>query len=262
MSFILYPHSVDDADIVYDETHDTNYGEERLNDRNKNDLFKDSAVGDTTCVFTIDLESGNSRTADYLILGNYMLSNNGFEADLKFYDSANEADYTELTDSDTLDESLTHADKKYSLANASDRRYFKLSIEYTSNIVAFELGNIFFGAAITLTASFNLDTSEVRTYKNISSENLSGYRFSQIINKDNPRRIWTYDFEYLTNTEKGYLETFADEIYATDGLSHYPFFFSPDSGTTLYFARMRGSLQFTQIAYQRYRTQLIFEEEL
>ena len=47
-----------------------------LNYRNKKFVLKDSAIGAASMIIDIDLGSGVTRRADYLIIGNYKFSTN------------------------------------------------------------------------------------------------------------------------------------------------------------------------------------------
>jgi len=262
MSFIIYPHSLDSATIDYNRTHDSGYGEEMLNDRNKNFVFKDSAIGASTFNIDIDLGSGVTRYLDHIILGGYKFSTNSI-GDYYLSYSDDDSSYTEIT-TDSFDEQTVATDLLITFTKtAAGHRYYRFAAEEvdSGNLTSFELGNFFCGEMITLSTSYNLDTTEGIAYDVISNQGAGGYRYGQIVNTSQ-RKNWTYNFEYLTSAEKTTIETFANTIYCSSGLSRYPFYFSPDSGTTLHFGRLVGEITFTQIAYQRYSCGFNIQQEL
>lgn len=262
MSFLLFPHSIDSATITYSGTHDSGYGEEMLNDRNKNFLFKDTSPGTDSVSISIDLGSGVTRKADYLIIGNYKLSTtNGPEYIVEYSD--NGSDYS-TADTDVISEATSYSNFLIEFTKTDDyHRYWKLTLydDGEENLTNIEIGNIFFGEKATLSTSFELNAPERRGWKAVQNEGAGGYRFSQIANTTT-RRSWAYEFGYLTAAEKTALENVSAQIYVTEGLTHYPLYFSPDSGTTLYFARLAGQLVINVLAYEAYQTNLNFEQEI
>ena len=112
-----------------------------------------------------------------------------------------------------------------------------------------------------ITTSPGLNVVDGRGYKTIGNEGAGGYRFSQITTTQ-VRKFWHYEFEYLSTSEKAALVNVAGQFHSNSSFSHYPFYFSDDNGTTIYFSRLIGLLNFTHIAYQAYSTNLSFEQEL
>jgi len=261
---IFYYSGIDSATLTYSATETTNYPKENLQDRNKNTSMRDTSLGPFDCNLIIDLGSGITRTPDYLILGNYIFQSNGNTL-ITFQYSATGAFGGEQGDAFTDEncEAATLTDKLKTFTATSAYRYWRLLVEDSNvtQITSIQLANLFFGTKWEHNHDPEIGIAKGRYYESIINESAGGNRFSQITNTTK-RRSWDYDFKYITAAERANWETWIDAVYAGNKYSHYPFYFSDDAGTTLYFVRSVGDIVFKEIAYNTWETSLRLEEEI
>ena len=261
MSYVLYHQSIESATLTYSATEDTNYPDTNMQDRYKNTFFKDTDIEAPT--ITIDIDFGENRTCNHIILGNY-LATAGEVATLTLQrdDNAGFASPTNVFTAESI-YSATLTKKLKTFASCTDRYWrilFKSNTGFTE-VENLQIGTIYLGTRVTLSHSPELDITQSGEYSVNINDGVGGIRAGSIDNTT-VRRIWEYPFKLLSETDKTNLQTFRDSVYMNNGLSRYPFFWSPDTGTTLYYSRTNGALEMSQQAYQAWQTTLTFEEEL
>ena len=259
--YSIYSPGCDSATLTYSATADTDYPVTNIQDRNKNTFFKDSAIGANNVY--IDFDFGASLTADFIFIGNYIATGaNGVRYDLGHDDN----DAFSSQDYAVANEVITSATLTNHLKTWSSEgeRYWRLLFEDTDggNLTDLQIGYILIGLKFDFNHNPNFEIGYDSGFSVTVNSSAGGSRYSQVANTT-VRRTWDLEYELLQTAEKTNLETFRNNIFMNfNGLSRYPFVFTDDGGTTFYFARARGSLLFTPMAYQLYSTKLRFEEEL
>lgn len=262
-----YYHSLDDVTLTYSATEDTGFDIENITDRNINTFFKDSNVAVTSVNFIIDFGAGVTRNADYIILGNYIATSTDDIVWLKV-ESADDAAFsvnnvTHVTDEPITASSLTTFIKTWTAGTA--RRYWRVTIQDDagSNLDDVQIGVVFLGLDFEHGHDPDiLPMNEGRDYEVTSAQADGGSRFTNIFNTT-VRRNWNHEYHAIGTTFKTNFESWADEVYvSSNGISRYPFYFTNDGGTTLYYVRSVGQLQFGKDAYQAWNTNIRLEEEL
>jgi len=264
--YSIYSENIVDASLTIGTmTSNSDFPLTNLNDVDKNTKWKEG-TGNTSGYIQIDL--GETRTIDYLILVNHNYSNTGvgIKLETNLIDDGTFSD-TEIfrigTDVSYHDYEAANANIWFESVQSISKRYWRLHLEAMGAGTYQEIGAIFMGAAFDFDHNPNYEIPEDSGYIVNINETIGGSRFSQIANTT-VRRSWELEYELIQSAEKTNLETFRDNIFMdlNGGLSRYPFVFTDDSGSNYYFARARGSLLFTPMAYQLYSTKLRFEEEL
>jgi len=256
MSFIFYAQSIDTATLTYSSVAETGYPLANMQDRNKNSTFYDNVAGAMNENLVIDL--GSARACNYLILGNYLAVTMGTITLTIQCNSSNSWPGIEAKAATSiLAMSMTNSLLTF---NSQNYRYWRL-VFTSSTDVLIGVSTLFLGTYYTLARTPELIPNNNSGYNVLLNESLGGNRFGYIANTT-VREIWEYEFNYITDTEKTYMETWRDQIYISDGLSRYPFFYSPDSGTTLRYVRSNGLLNFEELTYGAYKVNIRLEQEL
>jgi len=254
----IYHENINDGALtVTTGTPDTNFPITNLNNTNKNIFFKDTAIGALEIDFEILFTE--NRTIDYIVLGNYIATGVvGVALGLEYYDGS----WNGIFSGDVITSATLNDFRKHFTENTGHLR-FRVTFVGTgaSNLTDIQVGNIYLGSRLALTTSPEIDTIENRGYKVNVSEGAGGQRFGQIANTT-VRRNWQYNLKYVTEAEKTKLETMSGNVFSGDNLSLHPAWFSPNDDGTIFLGRTLGRLNFNQIAFQRYETPLIFDEEL
>ena len=257
MSYQLYHQSIEGATLTYSATATTNYPETNLQDRYLNTYFMDAPAGNVT----LKIDFGATRACDYLILGKFYASGSGsLRYDLHYGTADNGTDFENAA---LADKALTAAYVTYYEAITSQtKRYWRLTFESSGGTLQDIRGAvIYLGTKITLSHSPELDVAQSADYLVNVNQGVGGIRSGSIDNTT-VRRLWSYPWKLLSETDKTNLQTFRDSVYMNKDLSRYPFWWSPDTGTTLYYARTKGALDMKQQAYQAWTWDANFEEEL
>ena len=261
--YIFYYEGIEGTTItLLNMTADTDYPTSNMQDRNIHTYFTDSSFSQNTVAIGVDFGSGVTRDADHIVLkhkitgvaatGTVQYSDNG--SDWTSTDYSGEA----LTENTTITE-------LWSFTAESAHRYWRMVWQDLGDpLTALQVFNVILGDKYTWNHNPELALKTSRGYEVENSEGAGGYRYSRIRNT-NPRRKWELDYKYIDSTEQAKLEAWADVIgcNVNNGKpSRYPFYFSNDGGTTLYYVRALGPLVFDQMAYDAFQTKIILEEEL
>jgi len=262
-NFEIYHQSIDGASLTLNTiTEDADFPLTNLQDRDENTLMK---AGNANTSGYIEIDLGSARAVDTLILGNHNYTNTGVGIQLYYattddgafgdniYAIGSAGTYEDYTSGD--------ADRWFETFSSATKRYWRLSLEAMGAATYQEIGTIFMGAQWNWAHEPELTLREDSGYNVTVNEAAGGSRFSQIANTT-VRRIYNIPLEYIVAAEKTKHETWRDTIFMGDGLSRYPFYWSIDNGTTIEFARYRGKLNLEQQAYQVWKTNHVFEEEL
>jgi len=262
MSYVLYHQSIEGATLTYSATEDANYPDTNMQDRYKNTFMKDTAIGVVSITLKVDL--GSTRACDFVILGNYIATGDGGNALFKITygtadngtDFENDAFAWLSINSATLTDYLK-------IFTSRTKRYWRLELGGAGavNLDDLQIGTIYLGTRVTLSHSPEPNETESADYAVNINQGVGGIRAGSIDNTT-VRRLWNYDWKLLSETDKTNLQTFRDSIYMNKDLSRYPFYWSPDTGTTLYYSRTKGELTMKQQAYQAWTWNSNFEEEL
>jgi hypothetical protein len=258
----FYSESLDDGTLTYSATEDTNYPVENIQDRNINTFFKDSAIGAATVNIVIDL--GAARSCNSIVLGNY-IATAANAARLKLECHSADAWVGAQTEAfaETEIEASALTDKVITFS-AQSFRYWRMVFddEAAGNLTDLQFGCVFLGTEWNWAHEPELRKPDESGY-NVTVNEADEARYGQTAGVT-ARRIWGVPYDWIESAEKTKIETFRDNIFMDNrnGLSRYPFYFTDDGGTTFYFARARGKLSLVQRAYQVWRTNFIFEEEL
>jgi len=263
-NFEIYAQSIDDATLTINTiTEDSNFPLTNMQDRNKNTVFK---AGNANTSGYIEIDLGSNRTIDYIVLGNHNYtstsvgikvsrcvdSDGNFTPEGFVLGNGGYHDYVS-GNSGIWFETLT--------SNAS--QYWRIYLEAMGAATYQQIGTIFMGTQWNWAHEPELTLLEDSGYNVTLNESAGGSRYSQIANTT-VRRIWNIPLEYIIAAEKIKHETFRDQIFpdSRGGLSRYPYYWSDDNGTTLYYSRYRGSLHLEQQAYQVWKANHVFVEEL
>lgn len=259
MSYQLYHQSIEGATLTYSATADTNYPATNMQDRYKNTFMKDTAIAAAS--ITIDIDFGATRACNHIILGNYLATGDGHpELTLQRDDNAGYTSPTTVFASEDI--SSTTLTNHLKIFGSATDRYWRLSIaDDITNLINLQIGTIYLGTSISISHSPELDVAQSADYLVNVNQGVGGIRSGSIDNTT-VRRLWSYPWKLLSETDKTNLETFRDSVYMNKDLSRYPFWWSPDTGTTLYYARTSGALDMKQQAYQAWTWDANFEEEL
>jgi len=258
MSFIFYAQSIDDATLTYSATPETGYPVTNLQDRSKNTFLNDLTFASDTANLVIDL--GAARACNYILLGNYVIASAENVTLTLQCNSSDSWPGTEALAATTITAAAL-ADKVMTF-NSRTYRYWRLVFTSTSGtLLIILLANIFLGTYFQLANMPELIQEDSVGYNTIVNEAAGGSRFGYIVNTT-ARHNLSYEFNYITESEKTNWNTFRDQIYPGENLSRHPFYFSPDSGTTLYYMRTRGIMNFEELAHQAYKLNLKLEQEL
>lgn len=268
-NFSYYYKSLDSATLTYSATEDSGYDVDNIKDRNINTFFKDSAIAANIVNIVVDFGADDERDCDYIVLGNYLATAVGADIARLGLQSADDAAFTVNLDTyfsaEDIDSSSLTTHIKTFTANGTPRRYWKIVFQASggANLTDLQVGTIFLGEAFNHTHDPDiLPASEGRGYSVANAEALGGQRFSNIFNTT-VRKNWNYEYHGIGSTFKTNFETWADGIYTADsGFSRYPFYFTDDAGSTLYYVRAIGRLQFGLDAYELWNTNITLEEEL
>ena len=267
-NFSYYYQSLDSATLTYSATEDSGFDVDNIKDRNINTFFKDTNIGVTSINVVIDFGASDARACDSIILGNYIATSTDDVVWLAVQ-SADDAGMsvnatTHVNTQEIQSSSLTDYIKTFT-APAAVRRYWKITIadDASDNLDDVQIGTVFLGAAFDHDHDPDiLPASEGRGYAVANAEALGGTRFSNIFNTT-VRRNWSFEYHGIGTTFKANFESWADGVFVNaNGFSRYPFYFTDDSGSTLYYVRAVGNLQFGLDAYQAYNTNIRLEEEL
>lgn len=265
MSYILYHQSIEGATLTYSATEDTNYPDTNMQDRYINTFMKDTAIGADD--ITLEIDFGSARNCDYILLGNY-IATAGTTCLLDLDGSATGAFGGEETNifTGTSINSATLTNKLITAgfdSGGESFQYWLLTFNDVDNVSVTDLqiGTIYLGLKITLSHSPQPEIGESNDYLVNTNQGVGGIRAGSIDNTD-LRRLWSYPWKYLNETDKTNLETFRDSIFMNKGFSRYPFYWTPDTGTTLYYSRTRGELNLFQMAFEAWQWNANFEEEL
>lgn len=262
--FIHYAQSIDDAALTIDTmTSDANYPLTNLQDRNKSVYWKEG-TGNTSGYIQIDLVT--ARACDFLILGNHNYTDTGkgialsscTDGDGDFTPEAWAIGSAGPTYHDYVSGNVTNWMEIFTSVN---KRYWRLYLEAMGAVTYQQIATIFLGTKWNYDHNPELTVGEESGYKVRMNEAEGGARFSQIANTT-VRKEWDYDYKYIIASEKTKFETWRDAIYMSDRLSRYPFFFSDDTGTSLYYVRAAGKLSLKEQAYNVWQTRISLEEEL
>lgn len=263
--YVYYSESIDDAALTIDTlTSNASYPLTNLQDRNKNVYWK-AGNANTSGYIQIDLDS--ARACDFLILGNHNYTNTGVGIALSYCTDGDGLFTPEgwaigtgapVTYVDYISGDVTNWLETFT---SITKRYWRLYLEAMGAATYQQIATIFLGAKWSHAYNPELTVNEESGYKVRTNESEGGIRFSQIANTT-IRRQWDYDYKYVIASEKTKFETWRDNIYMSDRLSRYPFFFSDDVGTSLYYVRAAGKLGLKEQAYNVWQTGISLEEEL
>lgn len=261
--FIYYSESIDDATLTLDTLDEAvGYPIENIQDRNINTKWKtdtDDIVG------YVQVDLGSARNCDYIILGSHNYTSALLGIALSSC-TAGDGDFTPeawaIGSAGPTYHDYTSGDitNWMEIFNSVNKRYWRLYLEQTINFNV-EIAAIFLGIKWSHDHNPELPVGEESGYKVRMNEAEGGARFSQIANTT-VRKEWDYDYKYIIASEKTKFETWRDAIYMSDRLSRYPFFFSDDTGTSLYYVRAAGKLSLKEQAYNVWQTRISLEEEL
>lgn len=259
----FYYEGIDSATItLLNMTADTDFPVTNIQDRNNHTYFTDSSFSQNTVAVGIDFGSGITRDCNVVtvkykvtgvaVLGTVQYGDNG--ADWTSTDFANEA----LTENSTVEE-------LWEFTDIAAHRYWRLVWQDAGDpMTALRVFNILIGDKYQFHHNPELALKTSRGYEVENSEGAGGYRYSRIRNTTKRRR-WELDYKYIDSTEQAKLEAWADTVFChvdNGKPSRYPFYFSDDGGTTIYYVRALGPLVFDQMAYDAFQTKIILEEEL
>ena len=252
--FSFYADGIDDATLTYSATETTGYPVENIQDRNKNTILKDAPA---VASVNIEIDFGNAKACDFCIIGNLTFSGTGGgypELDIDYSDGGWNNVASAVPGGTNYDVLLTWS--------SQTKQIWRIVFTHSGGTVDnLEIGTVFLGTKFDLSKNPELIPNFESGYNIGSRETPGGLRRVNIFNTT-VRRSWNYKWKYVTETEKGNYETWRDMIYMSNGLSRYPFYFTDDGGTTLYFVRTFGKLKFSEQAYQAYELGLRIEEEL
>jgi len=266
MSHILYGQSIDLATLTYSATEDTNYPIQRIQDRDINSFFRDLNIAAVNVTILIDF--GTARSADHLILGNYLATS----VDDVVWIALQSADDAAITVNATTHintqeiQSATLTDYIKTFTNGGTaRRYWKITIadDAAANLDDLQIGSIFLGDKITLDHNPSVGKTKSHGITAVVREALGGNRAGRKLRSSN-RKMWTWDLTYFDddNSNLTDLETFVTDVGMSEGLSALPFYFSEDSGSTILFGRSNGRHSLSEIGDSVWNFQLALEEEL
>jgi len=260
--FYYFAQSIDDAALTLNTLDEaTGYPTENLQDRNKNTIWK-CGLANTSGYIQIDL--GSSRACDFLILGNHNYTNTAVGIKLSRCVDSN-GDFTPEGFSignggyhDYVSGNLTNWIETFS---SVESRYWRIYLEAMGIATYQQIGTIFLGTYWDHNHNPEIGIGGSSGYIIENRETSAGRRSANILNTT-VRRQWNYDYKYIIASEETKFNTWRDTIFIGKGLSGYPFYFSDDQGTTLYFVRNLGELKLKEHAYQVYETSITLEEEL
>jgi hypothetical protein len=257
--FTFYADGIDGKTLVYSATEDTGFDIDNIQDRNINTLFKDTAIGAASV--TIDIDFGAAKTCDYLLLGTYLISTDTDDLKVKV-EHDNDSGYgspTTVYDGTGFEGVTNHVQN----ITSGNERYWRITFydAAAGDLVNMQIGNILLGARFDLANNPELIPNLESGYIVDNRETPGGFRRSNISNTT-IRKTWDYRWKNIAAAEKTNYETWRDLIYMSNGLSHYPFYFTDDNATTLYYGRTRGKLKFSEQSYQAYELGIRIEEEL
>jgi len=260
-NFEIYAQSIDDATLAYSATEDTGFPITNMQDRNIQTFFKDSTIAAATVNLVIDF--GAARACDSIVLGNY-IATAALRANLTL--EAHSADawvgaQTELFADQDI-HTATLLDDQISFGSQSFR-YWRLVFDDAigGDLTDLQFGTIFLGTHWNWAHEPELTLLEESGHDVTINRAAGGSTYSQIANTT-VRRKWNIPLEYIVAAEKTKHETFRDTIFPGDDLSRYPYYWSNDNGTTLYYSRYQGRLSLEQQAYQVWKANHVFVEEL
>ena len=264
-NFEIYAQSIDDAVLTVNTiTEDTDFPLTNLQDRDENTLMK---AGNANTSGYIQIDLGADRAVDYILLGNhnYTVTSVGIVVS---YCNDNDGTFNnevalvgEVGGLVYHDYVSANLDRWYETFTSVTKRYYRLYLEAMGAATNQEIGTIFMGAQWNWAHEPELTLREDSGYNVTINEAAGGSRFSQIANTT-VRRVYNIPLEYIVAAEKTKHETWRDNIFMGNGLSRYPFYWSIDNGVTIEFARYQGKLNLEQQAYQVWKTNHVFEEEL
>ena len=263
-NYEIYAQSIDGVTLALNTLDEAGFPKENMQDRNEKTLWK-CDTANTSGYITIDF--GAQRTIDYLLLGNHNYTDTGKGIKLSYDDADNPAFGDETfsvgAGGSYHDYVSGNADRWYETFTSRLKRYWRLYLEAMGAATNQEIGTIFMGAHWNWAHEPELIQPEDSGYPVTLNQAGGGSRYSQVSNTT-VRRTWGIPLEYIVAAEKTKHETFRDQIFMDEngGLSRYPFYWSDDDGTTFYYSRYRGNLHLEQQAYQAWKTQHVFEEEL
>lgn len=265
-NFEIYAQSIIDATLTLNTLDEDAFPKENMQDRNENTLWK-CDTANTSGYIQIDL--GADRAVDYVILGNHNYTNTGVGIVISYCDDNDGTFATEIAPIGALDPTVYHdytsgdADRWFETFTQVTKRYWRIYLEAMGAATNQEIGTIYMGAQWNWAHEPELTLLEDSGYIVTVNEAAGGSRYSQLANTT-VRRIWNIPLEWIVSAEKTKHETWRDQIFpdSQGGLSRYPFYWSDDNGTTIYYSRYRGPLSLEQQAYQAWKANHIFEEEL
>lgn len=262
-NFEIYAQSIDDATLAYSATEDTSFPITNVQDRNINTFMKDTAIAAATVNIVIDL--GAARSCDFILLGNY-IATAADSALMKLECHSADAWVGAQTEAfaATAVDTATLADKLITFS-AQNFRYWRMVFTDLSagNLTDLQFGTIFLGTHWNWAHEPELNPLEDSGYNVTTNRSAGGSTFGQIANTT-VRRVWNVPLKFISSAEKTKHETWRDTVFMdlNGGLSRYPYYWSDDNGTTLYFSRYQGKLNLKQHAYQQWETNHVFVEEL
>jgi len=262
MSYVLYHQSIEGATLTYSATEDANYPDTNMQDRYKNTFFKDTAIAAVSVNCIINF--GSARACSHIILGNYIATSTDDIVWLQL-EYADDAAFTVNNGTSFLEQAIESATLTNYLKTftSQSKQYWRITIadDTGDNLANLQIGTIYLGTSISISHSPEPNETQSADYVVNINQGVGGIRSGSIDNTT-VRRLWNYDWKLLSETDKTNLQTFRDSIYMNKDLSRYPFYWSPDTGTTLYYSRTKGELTMKQQAYQAWTWNSNFEEEL
>ena len=263
MSDILfYSESIEDATLTVNSLgSNASYPSANLLDRNHHVYWK--ALNANTSGY-IDIDLGSARACDYLILGEHNYSNVSYGIKLASDDNDNGA-YSAVTyvigSAGAYHAYEANNYKKwYEVFASTSKRYWRLSLEAMGGGTYQQIATIFMGTRWEHAHNPELGIGNNSEYIVNIGKTTAGITRSQI-NNTTKKRSWDFDYSYIISSEKTKFETWRDNIYMSNDLSHYPFYFI-DITNKLYYARAVGILNLQEQAYDVWQTKIALEEEL
>lgn len=258
----FYSESIEDATLTVDSLGaNAGFPTNNLLDRSHK-LYWKALNANTSGYINIDL--GAARACDYLILGEHNYSNTNYGIKLAT-DNNDDGDYSAVTyvvGSSGAYHAYANANYKkwYETFGSSTKRYWRLYLEAMGAATYQQLANIFIGAEWEHAHNPELGIGQDSEYLVESGRTTSGTVRSQI-NNTTKKGIWEYNWKYIISSEKTKFESWRDDIYMSNIVSHYPFYFF-DTSDQVFYTRAVGALKLQEQAYNVWQTKISLEEEL
>jgi hypothetical protein len=250
----LYPYGLITNQVsIYAGGEDTGYPIENLTDFNWNTFWQNDNNDEEVI---LDFDMGLAISVNYLILANHNLNDNDYG--IKFSAGHGGIGSSYVADAYVIGSSGAFHDyssddgniwiEEYTLP--ATYQYFRLTIENKSGTKPY-IGIIGFGGnKLLLTANYSFGSSKGYVNNNDIFETDGGIQY--LNNLWSNKLKWSLKFDDLSETDKGYLDTF---IQYTRG-SFRPFFIKFIDGTEYYVRLTQDELIFDETEYQLYNTQM------